>query len=118
MSKRRATAKRVEIDHAGHCIGIKDCRFFLHTQVGNAYRVSTVGDYRPLGHKRPLGLPADSFYETMVFRTSPQQEVTDCECRAVADWNELTCERYATEAAARAGHAAMVRKYARRAAAK
>ena len=84
------------------------CDFHLATFV-NGFLVSTVGEYRPVSDDntyRPLGLESDDFYETMVFATQ------DCEDEPqVMSWSELYCERYATPAAANAGHSRVVARY-------
>lgn len=108
------TIQRVELGCPGHLIIASLCRWRRHTQVAN-YRVSTVGDYYlPKGTERQtLGAEDDSFFETMVFRTSdvaePQSE--GCGCRRVDDYGEIDCARYATAGEARAGHERHVAKY-------
>jgi hypothetical protein len=37
--------KITELGCAGHFIGARSCAFRRHTQIGNLYRVSTVGNY-------------------------------------------------------------------------
>lgn len=110
-------AQRIELGCPGHFIASADCRFRRHTQVGD-YRVSTVGDlyfkHEP-GKRQRLGASENSYFETMVFRTTaePEPESEGCGCRAIADWSELDGERYATAGAAQAGHGRYVAKYLR-----
>ena len=90
----------------GHLIVAQRCCFRLHTTVGR-YRVSTVGCYHPPDspdEPEPLGAGSMSLYETMVFRLDASGEVDD--------WGCIDMDRYATEAAAEAGHLALCRKYA------
>ena len=103
---------------AGHlCVG-HDCRFHLHTEVGN-YRISTVGEYfSPLnktGKMETLGGGEKDFYETMVFKLS-QSRTCDCGCgaREVDNWSELDSMRYANAKDAQAGHLKICHKFANR----
>jgi hypothetical protein len=96
-----------------------DCHWSRHTQIGDAYRVSTIGDYRrrvghDIGPRQPVGSGANEFYETMVFRTTPDvlDDSEGCGCHVTTDWTELVCDRYATAGEATAGHEAYVRQFA------
>jgi len=105
---------------AGHLIVADRCRWRRHTQVGTAYRVSSVGNYYPTGGERAtVGASADSWFESMVFRTvaTPSCDSDGCGCLAVADWCEIESRRYATAGAAQAGHDELVARYAALAAA-
>ena len=113
----------VSITHlgcVGHFIGSDYCRWRRHTQVGTSYRVSTVGDYYPPslnGKREAFGWQAKKYFETMVFRTTsttPHADSEGCGCLP-ADWEDLTCCRYATASEAQRGHDAAVAEYARRA---
>lgn len=104
----------------GHLIVASMCDFRLHTQIGEQFRVPTMGDYFPRsvaggeGRKREtLGAGEDSFFETMVFRTraAAAKDNDGCGCREVSDWGELECFRYATAKEAHEGHQRMVAKY-------
>jgi hypothetical protein len=111
-------SKIVELGCAGHLIVARDCHFRRHTQIGDSYRVSTVGEYWP-PHKDKrdtIGAGDDSFFETMVFKTTSKQckDNEGCGCHEVADWCEIDCERYATAGKAQAGHQRYVKKYSRR----
>ena len=79
------------------------------------YRVSSVGRYinSMTGKLDTLGAAPDSFFETMVFRTTaqPVDNSEGCGCLSFEDWSELEQVRYATEEAAQSGHEAMVLKY-------
>lgn len=66
----------------------------------NGYWVSTVW----LGLDHSFGEGEPLIFETMVFPCDAEGRVTD--------WGDKDCERYSTEAAAKAGHAAMVAKWA------
>lgn len=103
----------VELGCVGHCIIGEHCRFRRHTQVGDSYRVSTIGDYFYDKKRRTLGADDDSFFETMVFATSASLDSGNegCGCHAVTDWGELDGERYATAGEAQAGHERYVEKY-------
>ena len=108
----------VELGCPGHFIGSSECEWRRHTQIGDRYRVSTVGDYFPYGvilHRETLGVPDDSFFETMVFETLPNHAYDNegCGCHEIKNYSELECERYATAGEAQAGHERYVRKYAR-----
>jgi hypothetical protein len=109
-----------ELGYPGHCIIAGSCRWRRHTQVGESYRVSTIGEYFPgRDEKRgTLGAAPDSFFESMVFATLPRRDKKNdgCGCLAVASWTELDCQRYATAGEAQKGHEALVRKYRRLAA--
>jgi hypothetical protein len=113
-----AAVVRIELGCAGHFICARDCHWRRHTQVGN-YRVSSVGDlyYKSEPNKRQtVGSPADSFFETLVFKTTEAlcDSNDGCGCRQVED--KVDGERYATAGAAQAGHERYVSKYARLAA--
>lgn len=106
-----------ELGCAGHLIVAGSCRFRRHTQIGDSYRVSTVGDYFPNhrdGKRDTIGAGKDAFFETMVFETLPDQEPDNegCGCHAVKSWGEIDGERFATAGAAQAGHESYVKKYA------
>lgn len=111
--------KRIAITHvgcAGHYIGAKHCRWHRHTQVGDLYRVSTIGNYLPPGNssRDTLGGGETDFFETMVFHTGPAQDAESegCGCHEVLDWCERYGRRYATAQEAQAGHDATVETYA------
>lgn len=95
--------------YGGHFIGWRNCRFHLHTRVGD-YRISTVGDYRPDGgdEPTPLGWGPDSLYETMVFRV--EGHGTHGEGDFTSAW-EMETERYATAEEACIGHTEMCWRY-------
>lgn len=97
--------------YGGHFIGWRNCRFHLHTRVGD-YRISTVGDYHPPSNPKnepePLGLGPDSLYETMVFRVEGHGTHGEGE---FVDGGELECERYATAEEACVAHTEMCWKY-------
>lgn len=103
----------------GHFIGAERCKWRRHTQVGTAYRVSTVGDYCPPslhGKRETLGIGPDTYFETMVFcttSTTPYDDSEGCGCLPCG-WEELTCRRYATAGEAQRGHDEVVAEYARR----
>lgn len=103
---------RIELGCAGHCIVGHMCRWHRHTQVGR-YRISTIGDYYLRDERRTLGIEDDSFFETMVFRTLPNEAVgnSGCGCQEVEEWSELECNRYATAGEAQSGHEGFVEKY-------
>ena len=65
-----------ELGCPGHLIVADRCRWRRHTQIGTHYRVSTVGNYFPEkgGERDTIGGDADSFFETMVFRTIEGEE--------------------------------------------
>lgn len=62
--------------HAAHFSGRQRCLFHLATHVGG-FIVSSVGDYRPDGDRKPVGGGFD--YETMVF-------VAEQQCEACCPW--------------------------------
>jgi hypothetical protein len=101
-------------ERPSHFIGSNECRFGLTDVVGE-YIISTVGDYHPtIGFGRTeIGL--NRFYETMVFTDSGIRcKIKSCDCGGIpkpSDYMELDCDGYQTEAEARAGHAAMVKRY-------
>ena len=102
-----------ELGCPGHLIVADRCRWRRHTQIGTHYRVSTVGNYFPEkgGERDTIGGDADSFFETMVFRTIEGEEETEgCGCLPV-EWGDLDCNRYPTAGLAQSGHEAMVAKY-------
>lgn len=108
------TIKPIELGCAGHLIVAHKCHWRRHTQVGN-YRVSTVGNYFPYRDKprETIGAGEHSFFETLVFETTDEQdpENESCGCRAVKDWSEIDGERYATAGEAQAGHERYIEKY-------
>ena len=112
--------KRTELGCAGHFICAKDCRYRRHTQIGDSYRVSTVGDlfyeHEP-EKRRTLGATEDSFFETYVFETVSElaKESDGCGCHEVKDWSEIDGSRWATAGEAQAGHEKFVRKYMKKA---
>ena len=97
--------------HAGHLIVSKQCRFHLHTRIGD-YRISTVGDYYPDGWTKdePETVGLNRTHETFVFRVSGDGEGEP------DDWSEIDSTGYNDCEDARKGHMAMCRKYARLAA--
>lgn len=115
MKRSSTNRKAVELGCPGHFICAKDCHWRRHTQVGN-YRVSSVGDlyYRSEPNKRQT-IGATGYFETMVFKTTREQEAENeaCGCRKVAEWGELEAKRYETAGEAQAGHEKFVAKYAR-----
>lgn len=107
--------KQVKITELG-CQGhfICRCEWHRHTQVGDAYRVSTVGGYRNhTGKLDTIGSGADDFFETYVFKTSAElnDRAAGCGCHEVTDWGEIEGHRYATAGEAQAGHEEMVARY-------
>jgi len=116
-------AKRpvIELGCPGHFIGAEDCLWRRHTQVGTAFRVSTVGNYwlKDVRGQQPVGGEPDEKYETMVFPThdapDPHCE-PDCGCRATANRGDPLVTRYAaTLGDAQRQHEATVAEYVRRA---
>ena len=105
--------KRTELGCPGHFIGVRDCVFRRHTQIGERFRVSTVGDYSPRGKRERIGAGQNSYFETMVFNTVPHPSPGNegCGCRQVESYSEIDSMRYATAGEAQAGHEAMVEKY-------
>jgi hypothetical protein len=79
--------------------------------------VSSVGNYYPGkdGVRDTLGSGDDSFFETMVFRTTGAADPGSegCGCVSVQSFSELDCERYATAGEAQSGHQRYVAKYRR-----
>jgi hypothetical protein len=107
---------RIELGCPGHLIVARSFRWRRHTQIGNKYRVSSVGDYfpgTPNATRDTVGSGDDDFFETMVFPLTAKQEKGNegCGCNAVKDWSELDGKRYATAGAAQVGHEAFVKKY-------
>lgn len=111
--------KTVELGCPGHFIAVESCRFRRHTQIGNRYRVSTVGDYfpPPRDARKTVGAGAKDFFETMVFETVAKLDANNdgCGCRTVKDYGGLEQTRYATAGEAQKGHERFVKKYAKRA---
>lgn len=107
------SVKITELGCAGHLIMSSRCRWRRHTQIGDVYRVSTVGDYFPSDTREPIGW-GDQFFESMVFATAAAYEPNNdgCGCRQVVDWTGLEIRRYATAGEAQAGHEDLVAKYA------
>ena len=117
-----------ELGWAGHFIGADHCLWRRHTQVGGAFRVSTVGLYYPPSSGRDprngddpetFGWDDVSFFESMVFRTTPEPSVNEthgagCGCHPVTDYGGCLTERYATAGEANAGHDALVARFQRR----
>src|SRR5689334_9034385 len=106
--------QRIELGCPGHLIVARYCHWRRHTQVGN-YRVSSIGNYylNDSSQRSTIGAGEDAFFETMVFRTSPEMDGGNegCGCREVVEWGELDAKRYATAGEAQAGHERMVSKY-------
>ena len=75
--------------------------------------MSTLGEYWYNKKRQTLGAGEDSFFETMVFKTTgvPDPGNDGCGCVEVEDWGGLECERYATAGEAQAGHERYVEKY-------
>ena len=95
-----------------HFVGRSNCRFHLATQVG-LILVSTVGEYRPPssgGDMKPLGLAADSFYETMVFLVEdyPGQ---DCPIGQFTADGQVECVHSSTPTEASTAHRSMARRW-------
>lgn len=106
----------VERPFRGHFCAANDCRFFRTTDVGDKWRVSTIGDYHQGGIGRRQEIGYKRFFETMVFPLSNKR----CEgcggpcdgAQLVADWSEMEADAYSNAAEAEAGHAVIVAKYA------
>lgn len=118
MTAKRKSIAVIHLGCPGHLISIAQlCRWRRHTQIGDSFRVSTLGDYYPrAGSGRDtLGASDDSFFETMVFVTlkSAQPNSDGCGCHAVRDWAAQDSARYATAGAAQKGHDKFVAKYLR-----
>jgi len=111
--------KITEIGCAGHFAASKHCQWKRHTQIGNSYRVSSVGIYTPPNENemQTLGASKDSFFETMVFKTTSKQNPDNdgCGCHFVSSWTEIDGKRYSTAGKAQKGHKQFVKEYARRA---
>lgn len=113
---------KVTIKHLGcpgHLCVARYCRWHRHTQVdgpGGSWRVSSIGNYYLNDKLTTIGAGADSFFETMVFKTFANKKVADsngCGCRPVKEWGEIDCERYVKDGEAQAGHERFVAKYAK-----
>lgn len=91
------------LGQAGHFICSYDCRFHLHTHVGN-YCVSTVGDWHPRGSEKADTVGVDRLFETMVFPLDDDGETKD--------WSGLDFRGYNDREAANAGHAEMCHRWA------
>ncbi len=113
MSTMNERVRVTDLGCPGHFICAQDCRWRRHTQIGDRYRVSSVGDYMPQGKRRTIGAGPKDFFETMVFQTRTGQDTgnEDCGCRTVEDWCEIDGARYATAGEAQLGHEGMVEKY-------
>lgn len=117
-----------ELGCAGHFVGAKDCLWRRHTQVGGAFRVSTIGLYYPASRGTdprngddPESFKFDSvsYFESMVFRTATCPSVNEthgagCGCHPVKDYGGCLTRRYATAGEANAGHDELVARFARR----
>lgn len=103
----------VHLGCIGHFILGDKCLYRRHTQVGDNYRVSTVGDLYVTGDKREvIGGLGKHYYETMVFETHPYQVDSNigCGCHEVKDiGNPIWTQRYQTIAEAHKGHEDMIR---------
>lgn len=109
--------KVTELGCPGHFICASQCRWRRHTQIGNRYRVSSVGDYYDeRGRRQTLGSPADSWFETFVFKTTAKtcRNNDGCGCKDV-DFSEIDSQRYPTAGEAQRGHERFVKKYTKRA---
>jgi len=107
-------AKITYLGCPGHFICAKECMFRLHTQVGDKYRVSTVGEYWRGDKMRPIGsLPGEN-YETLVFETlaEPVPNSGGCGCKRVRDWSPIQVIYAETAGQAWANHNATVAKHA------
>ena len=103
----------IELGCPGHFIAADSCRWRRHTQVGK-YRISTIGNYYNSKEERQkLGADKDSFFESMVFETTNEQqkESENCGCFEIKDWCELDSIRYKTAGNAQAGHEKLINKY-------
>lgn len=91
---------------AHHFVAADSCRFHMATWVGGGrFLVSTVGDYRPSGsdEMQAIGI-GDSFFETYVFTTDPENRHAESGHPVVTDWSEIDGERVATHEAANELH--------------
>ena len=116
----------VELGCPGHFILGASCRWRRHTQIGDSYRVSTVGnlwveepnedpDAPRMAKRLTVGVSKGSYFETMVFRTTgkPAEGSDGCGCLEVEDFaNPEDCGHWATEGEAQEGHESMVARYA------
>lgn len=115
--------KVTELGCAGHYIMaprsadalFPGCMYRRHTQIGDSYRVSTVGDMLLNDKRTPIGINPDDFFETLVFRTTPREceGVGGCGCHEIEDWAEIDGGRWATAGDAQQEHERLVRKYTR-----
>jgi len=95
-----------EKDFPGHFIGADRCRWWRHTRVGS-YRVSSVGEWYPMGSREQEDIGYRRAYETMVFSLGPDGAVTD--------WNGLHCRGAFSREESNDIHEGFVSYYARRA---
>lgn len=101
----------VELGCLGHFICAERCRWRRHTEVGGLFRVSSVGEFYATEEGNMEEIGCDRFYETMVFRLSPEPSSNDCDCHKTQDLSELECDGYQTAKEANSGHNRMVAKY-------
>ena len=102
---------------AHHFIAGHSCRFHMATWVADGrFLVSTVGDYRPDRDAKTktmttIGAGDDSFFETYVFTTDPDNRDPESGHPPVTDWSEVVGERWATHEQANEGHMRYCREY-------
>jgi hypothetical protein len=98
------------LGHKMHFIGAGSCSFGMATELPRNIVVSTVGEYRPLGHENIEDLALNAKYETMVFKTTDKRR--ECGCPIIKEWIELDCNRYNDALDAQKGHVEMCHKWA------
>ncbi len=100
---------------AHHFIGAPNCRFHMATWVADGrFLVSTVGDYRPWHRPEEMttiGAGPESFFETYVFSTDPDNRDPESGHPVVIDWSEIEGERWRTHEHANDGHMLYCRKF-------
>lgn len=105
--------ERIERPFRGHLIVAERCRWYRTTDVHGKWRVSTIGDYWPVGATEPATIGCGRLYETMVFALSA--EVCNASCCGgapkIVDWVERDFAAYNSASDAERGHEEMVAKW-------
>lgn len=104
--------KIVELGCPGHFLLAEQCLFRRHTQIGEEYAVSTVGELLDTAGKKTFisGDPR-MYYESFVLSTSSHLNSDSCGCHPRKSSDPVEVSRYRTVQEAQFGHNALVKKY-------
>jgi hypothetical protein len=97
------------LGHKQHYLLSDDCHFSMATLLDNGYLVSTIGDYYNRSTKQFEKINSESYFETLVFKTSGETML--CGCPKIEDRIEVDSKRYDHAYDAEKGHMDIIEKW-------